>query len=255
MRTFHTNTSVCGYPHDISADSVGRPPDHAGFSHTQSAVHPKNPKKESYTRRFSMGTKTDAMLSNLHQCSDYISLQLDSLSKIEGLLGLQKSVLFTPDNPLTNSRERAAQLKIMHSSLLSVIDLKYGNHPIFGYGYESPVRLHLVINGKRESHSLPVVPLLSKPGFKSFEITLGAGRDISTGLRESCLEEVLNLMMDVHKNEVKLTALENKLKASSKKLDGMPGIKNSRPFFSNLISKILIHLNYTNPKSTQPVPT
>ena len=255
MRTFHTNTSVCGYPHDVGADSVGRPPDHAGITHTQSTAHPKNSSKITHTSSFNMGTKTDAMLSNLHQCSDYISLQLDSLSKIEGLLGLKKSVPFEPDNPLSNSSERAATLKLVHSSLHSITDLKYGNHPIFGYGYESPVRLHLVINGKRESHSLPVVPLLSKPAFKSFEITLGAGRDISTGLRESCLEEVLNLMMDVHKNEVKLTALENKLKASSKKLDGMPGIKNSRPFFSNLISKFLIHFNYTNPKSTQPVPT
>ena len=255
MRTFHTNTSVCGYPHDIGADSVGRPPDHVGITHTQSATHPKNSSKITHTNSFNMGTKTDAMLSNLHQCSDYISLQLDSLSKIEGLLGFKNPVLFESDDPLTNSRERAATLKLVHSSLLSITDLKYGNHPIFGYGHESPVRLHLVINGKRESHSLPVVPLLSKPGFKSFEITLGAGRDISTGLRESCLEEVLNLMMDVHKNEVKLTSLENILKTSSKKLDEMPAIKNSRPFFSNLISKFLIHLNYTNPKSTQPVPT
>ena len=112
MRTFHTNTSVCGYPHDIGADSVGRPPDHVGITHTQSAAHPKKSGMVPHTSSFNMGTKTDAMLSNLHQCSDYISLQLDSLSKIEGLLGLQKSVLFTSDNPLTNSSERAAKLKL-----------------------------------------------------------------------------------------------------------------------------------------------
>ena len=67
MRTFHTNTSVCGYPHDIGAGSVGRPPDHVGITHTQSAIHPKNSNKDVHTRCFGMETKTDAMLYNLHQ--------------------------------------------------------------------------------------------------------------------------------------------------------------------------------------------
>ena len=250
MRTIHTNNTVCGYSHEVSVGAVGR------LHHSCEDPHinpvPIDPIKG--TGPYRILTKHDIMRKSLFEGITYFSMQLKGLSKTEGIIKeasrLNNSYLSTIDESVVSAR------KFLKETLSVVTSENFRKHPLFGFGHETPLRLHLNIDSKRSMYPLPVVPLLGKASFRSLGISLGIGESVGSGICQESLQEIISLMLDVQIRKDELTELSHKVFEKTPLLNHGKSFPKSRvpEFFKNMKSKFYKHSKLILPRSLPEVP-
>ena len=197
MRTFHTKHHS-GLELKGDAASIGR-----GSSHSllQTGIPSKNvaggtnPEKP---KTYSCRTKWHAMIKNLNQGLEFMGKQNSNLNEMERALSRWR------DTPL--SSKKTGEFSFVPETFLYLQTITalsedcMFNHPLFGSGYETPIRIHLNLKGERFIQEVPVVPLLSQPGFQALAHSGGGSRRPSDTLFDTCGLEFVTLLLTLNKN-------------------------------------------------------
>lgn len=253
MRTFHTNTYVCGVSQDVHAGAIGRL--HPSCEHThahkiKSESHPSSPGDG-----FDSFSRHDAMRDSLREGIQYYDCQISGLNRTELILrqvsqdiDLIRKGSFAKENP--------SKRTFFHQALDSLSREKFKSFPVFGHGHESPTRIHLKIDNKRLTKLLSPVPLLSSPAFRSVYLSLVLNQDVPTGLCEESVGEVLNFMLSVKSQQDELSDLAQQIvnqRSTVRQSLGHRSISNSG-FLRRIISKFSKSLTHRFPRPIPEVP-
>ena len=181
MRTFHTYIKACGVAYEGHVDSVGRM--HPSCVHTPASLG-KNDKIHSLSpRSFNGLSSIDLMIRSLEDGLLYIRRQISGLSDSEVIL---REMLLPAQSvgkdPL--GLHPTSKRKFFFESLSSITEGEHKSFPLFGYGHETPMRIHLRINAKRITETLSPVPLLSQASYRSVCLTIGLLENIKIKLRK-----------------------------------------------------------------------
>lgn len=222
MRTFHTYIKACGVAYEGHVGSVGRM--HPSCVHTPASLG-KNDKIHSLSpRSFNGFSSTDLMIRSLEDGLLYIRRQISGLSDSEVIL---REMLLPAQSvgkdPL--GLHPTSKRKFFFESLSSITEGEHKSFPLFGYGHESPMRIHLRVKSKRVTETLSPVPLLSQASFRSVCLTLGLNEDVERRITEVSINEILNLMLATRSKEDRLLDLFNELDLQRKHTQLLPNNK------------------------------
>lgn len=149
-------------------------------------------------KTFSCKSKWHAMIKNLNQGLEFMGKQNSNLNEMERTLSRWRE---TPLNPKkTGDFSFAPETFLYLQTILSLAEENMFNHPLFGSGYETPIRIHLNLKGERFIQEVPVVPLLNQPGFQALAHSGSGSSRPSDVLFDSCGMEFLNSLLVLNKN-------------------------------------------------------
>ena len=197
MRTFHTKHHS-GLELKGDTASIGR-----GSSHSllQTGIPSKNvvggtnlEKAKTYSCR----TKWHAMIKNLNQGLEFMSKQNSNLNEMERALSRWRDM--PADSNKTREFSFIPETFLYLQTITALSEECMFNHPLFGSGYETPIRIHLNLKGERFIQEVPVVPLLSQPGFQALAHSGGGSRRPSDTLFDTCGLEFVTLLLTLSKN-------------------------------------------------------
>ena len=158
-----------------------------GYSNVQ--VSDKNPVHS--TPVFSSQSRQSIMVKNLKHGVDYKTKQYEHLSSINDYL----NDIICMGNSRRDSN--SSSWVIYMQAIASMSEANFLNFPLFGYGTEPPIRVHLVLKGTAQIFEFNVSKLLNRPHFKSL-VHSGTGMAIpSSKLLHECLKETLDEQLDV----------------------------------------------------------
>jgi hypothetical protein len=222
MRTFHTYIKACGVAYEGHVGSVGRM--HSSCVHTPAFLGKKENSLDFSPRAFSGFSTTDIMLRSLEDGLHYIRRQISGLSDSEVLLReMLLPVQSVGKGPLGS--HPTSKRKFFFESLSSITEGEHKSFPLFGYGHESPMRIHLRINAKRITETLSPVPLLSQASYRSVCLTLGLNEDVERRITEVSINEILNLMLATRSKEDRLLNLFSELELQRNQTQLLPDNK------------------------------
>ena len=225
MRTFHTYIKACGVTYEGHVGSVGRM--HPSCVHTPASLGIKVKSHDLSPRTFNGFSTTDLMLRSLEDGLFYVRRQISCLSVSEVLLRELILPAQSGGEELVSGHP-SSRRKFFFESLSSITDGKHKSFPLFGYGHESPMRIHLRVKSKRITETLSPVPLLSQASFRSVCMTLGLNEDVERGVTEASINEILNLMLEARSKEDRFIDLFNELDLQRKQTQLLPD-SNKQP--------------------------
>ena len=116
------------------------------------------------------------MIKNLKQGLEFMNKQNSNPNEMEQALARWRMSpeATKPYDELSFSPETFLYLQ----TILTLSEEKMFNHPLFGSGFETPIRIHLNLKGERFIQEVPVVPLL-EPAWLLRTCSFGR-RDAST---------------------------------------------------------------------------
>jgi hypothetical protein len=175
-------------------------------------------------RSFNGLSSTDLMIRSLEDGLLYIRRQISGLSDSEVIL---REMLLPAQSvgkdPL--GLHPTSKRKFFFESLSSITEGEHKSFPLFGYGHESPMRIHLRVKSKRVTETLSPVPLLSQASFRSVCLTLGLNEDVERRITEVSINEILNLMLATRSKEDRLMDLFSELDLQRKQTQLLPDSK------------------------------
>jgi hypothetical protein len=254
MRTLHTNHIACGYSQDVNVGAIGRL--HNSCEHLHAKPAQPYLDVQNFGHRFKESTKHHLMSRSLDDGINYFHKQIKGLSISESIIReLVRSCNSQKKQPSADN-QRQLTGKFLWEALQTVSQETFKDHPLFGFGFESPLRLHLNLSGKRTTHLLPVVPLLGKPSYRSVGLTLGIDRAVDSKVCQESMLEILNLMLEVEKRKDELVHLSKEVR------NRVPIVHKSRQgdnhrlpsFFKNLKFKILKQFKESIPRPLPEIP-
>ena len=253
MRTFHTQSNVYGVSLEGSAGAIGRVHPSCEPVHAVGCVNLHNLKTD--IPSFKLDSVHDVMTKGLHDGLVYYRRQIDGLSTSQAIV--RELLCSAQTSPLRTSQvEVSSKRKFFLEALNSIFNQKLKGFPLFGYGHESPMKLHLKVQGRRNTQLLHPVPLLTQPAFRSVYLTLGLNEDVESRICEESVSEILNLMLSTKKNQECLRDLFTQIKdrADQAKLPFKEAHSHAPKFFKNLKSKIFNSINQRIPRPWPEVP-
>jgi len=197
MRNLHTYNNS-GLEFEGGAPSIGR-----GSTLNQLQVGKfkdavASGKQGNSNRSFSHESKWSVMLSNLRQGIQFIDKQNSNLHEMENSLRLWRGSVIDRDKP--TDRAFIPETALYLQTILRLSEEKLFNHPLFGSGVETPIRIHLVLRGERFAQEIPVIPLLNKPGFCALAYSGSGSSPPSPTHFNTCETEFLNALLEVEQN-------------------------------------------------------
>ena len=253
MRTFHTQSNVYGVSLEGSAGAIGRVHPSCEPVHAVGCVNFHNHKTVSSS--FKLDSVPDVMTKGLHDGLVYCRRQIEGLSTSQAIVS--ELLCSAQTSPLRTSQvEVSSKRKFFLEALDSIFNQKLKGFPLFGYGHESPMKLHLKVKGRRNTQLLHPVPLLTQPAFRSVYLTLGLNEDVESRICEESVSEILNLMLSTRKNEECLQDLFTQIKdrADQAKIPFQEANPQAPKFFKNLKSMIFNSINQRIPRPWPEVP-
>lgn len=197
----HTHT-VCEHSQGFVHSSVGRSDLPYECSHT-----PTNSLELRVDKIPNHISRHHTMSRNLDECLKFVHEQKSYLSKTELLIQQVAELDGFPDS----IDEKTAKSHLLRSALDGYSNHKYKNKELFGYGHETPIRIHLYLDRKRQSYRVPVVPLLGQPGFQALRMALGVNSDVGANICKDSQNEIFNLLLGASKTEDVLLDFRNML--------------------------------------------
>ena len=147
---------------------------------------------------FSQVSRRDVMISNLMNGKCFIEMQASKLSEINKTFSLYRCLSESRapnDFDKTTARNFVYLDSMKHQSSAS----QFG-HQLFGYGHESPIRVHLSLGGKPEVFNFDTLPLLGGTAFNSLVYSGECRRDQSDKFLDQITRELLELMLKAERN-------------------------------------------------------
>lgn len=207
MRTFHTQTES-GLELQGDAVSIGRGSSQPLLQSGNFAQIGSTKKHETKAGSFSSISKWSVMLKNLQRGLEFMEKQNFNLKEMESVLLNWRKDSARPSSGYSYSFPPETFLYLQ--TIMSLSEEKLFNHPLFGSGYEPPIRIHLNMKGERFTQEVPVLPLLNQPAFCALTHSSGSSRRPSDLLFDSCEMEFVNTLLILDRN---LEGLRRQLRA------------------------------------------
>ena len=238
MRTFHTKHHT-GLELQGDVSSIGRgssPPLLQSGILDQHKTSPVN-----HDRSFSSQSKWSVMTRNLKQGLEFMNKQNSNLQEMEQTLARWR---MSPETTKSNDKLSFSPETFLYlQTILTLSEEKMFNHPLFGSGFETPIRIHLNLRGERFIQEVPVVPLLNQPGFCALAHSGGGVRRPSERLFDSCQLEFMNALLSLNQNldgmKRQLNEIEKSHSSSSLRLALVDKSTKSSPRARSGVSRIL----------------
>jgi len=207
MRTYNFNAEACGYLKDSCGSALGR--SHHPLNHP--LVHNKTSSGLQKTNKsfLSQTTRFTKMSENLSNGLDFIYKQKSNLNLLSSFLSDLKKYNLSSDN---NSESGYNLSRFYSESLSNLVSEKFLGHPLFGYGFESPIKIQIYLDGLRTTLLVPIQPLLSETAFSSISLTLSLDQRLCPASYDEAQKEILNLLLDVEERKKHLSDFQKRLK-------------------------------------------
>ena len=197
MRNLHTYNSS-GLELDGGAPSIGRGSTLNQLQAGEFKDTAHYAKQGNAMRSFSNESKWSVMLSNLRQGMKFIEKQNSNLHEMENSLRLWRTSVLDGDK--STNRGFIPETALYLQTILRLSEERLFNHPLFGSGVESPIRIHLAMRGERFVQEIPVIPLLNKPGFCALAYSGSGSSPPSATHFNTCETEFLNALLQAEQN-------------------------------------------------------
>lgn len=194
---------------------------------------------------FSQISRRDVMISNLSKGKSFVQMQSENLSEIINIFSLFRSdtVLNEKKNIQVNSSARNV---VYLDTMGRLSRVKHFGHQLFGYGYESPIRVHLSLGGVSEIFNFETLPLLGSTAFDSFMHSGICPAQQSEEFLNQIMKELLDLLLKAESNlnetSNKITQIETFYSGREKihkKISSPPSSQNQ-----HLSKRIFRRLNF-----------
>ena len=154
MRSFHTHTN-CEASSLFGSDLIGRSTGQLVPSQIKKKALPttNKAKRAGYSSR----SKLEVMADNLRDGLQYVRKQTDNLEAMDQAVGLLREEYRKKTNLHTSPVSRLRPEILLHHQALNNLSAEtlFG-HPLFGYGFENPIRIHLKLGSLTKAHSIPI---------------------------------------------------------------------------------------------------
>ena len=197
MRNLHTYNNS-GLESEGGAPSIGRGSTLNQLQAGKFKDAVASAKQGNSNRSFSHESKWSVMLNNLRQGLQFIDKQNSNLHEMENSLRLWRGSVIDRDK--STDRAFIPETALYLQTILRLSEEKLFNHPLFGSGVETPIRIHLVLRGERFAQEIPVIPLLNKPGFCALAHSGSGSSPPSATHFNTCETELLNALLQVEQN-------------------------------------------------------
>ena len=252
MRNFHTTTIVGDSMHAGKTSAIGRLHSACSYAHDVSLPDPINRFGERHLHQVSVH---EMMSNNLQAGLAYKRKQFSGLQDFETII---REIIRSNSSPTAGFVTPTCNSKrLLFLQAIEALSLtKFRSFPLFGYGHESPMRLHLKINTKRIIRDFSPSPLLCKPAFRSIRLSLDLNQDVGSTICEESISEILSLMLIVRSEEENLQELSREVYSQSKKsaLFYQPSRYQPQSFFKKLSSKFYSKLKLKSPRPLPELP-
>jgi hypothetical protein len=244
MRNLHTYNDS-GLELEGGAPSIGRGSTlnqlQAGnFNHTVASA-----KQVNSNRSFSPESKWSVMLSNLRKGLQFIDKQNSNLHEMENSLRLWRGSVIDRDK--STDRAFIPETVLYLQTILRLSEETLFNHPLFGSGVETPIRIHLVLRGERFAQEIPVIPLHNKPGLCALTHSGSGSSPPSATHFNTCETELLNALLQVEQNGDEVRRQMTRIEESSTEILSFSRVRTdlrsgadvtTLPRYLNWISKL-----------------
>ena len=153
------------------------------------------PPEKASTRSFSQVSRRDVMLSNLENGIQYTNLQISSLSECSKLIILMRSSSFSCSPHSQELTDNQIHNSLFIDTIASLSETKHMGLPLFGFGHEPPIKVHLRINEKIEAFHFQVSDLMGQHSINGLINSKNCKTGPSTGLLDQANKDVLSLML------------------------------------------------------------
>lgn len=150
---------------------------------------------------FSQVSRRDVMVANLMKGKSFIQMQSENLSEIINIFTLLRSDLGSVSSNTQN--EMIARNVLYLETMGRISRSKHLQLPLFGYGYEPPIRVHLSLNGIPEVFNFETLPLLGGTAFDSLIHSGACSLQQSDKFLNQISKELLDLMLKAEGNLIK----------------------------------------------------
>ena len=222
MRTFHTHSKACGVAYEGHAGSIGRM--YPSCAHTTTPLGLQDLPPDPHTRRFNNLSTADIVTNSIKEGLVYVRRQISGLSDSEVMI--RELISTQSEKTHFSGISPPCKRKFFFQSLSSITEGRYKSFPLFGFGCEPPMRLHMRISNVRFTEILSPVPLLNQASFRSLCLTLGLDEDVERSVTEKSVSEILNLMLETKSKEDRLKDFFHKLENERKQAQFYPDKKS-----------------------------
>ena len=129
--------------------------------------------------------------------------------------------------------------KLYLDSISHLTEKTYSNFPLFGHGFDPPIRVHLIKNGKALAFEFTICTLLKSLSFQSLLHSSVGSNLPSKRLLDDCVKSVLEEMLLVTKEKDKAVQLvseyENCLSTNYKAIHAFKNVPRKRTFFERIL--------------------
>jgi hypothetical protein len=199
MRSFHTHTQseTTG---SFGSDLIGRSTGQFVPSQIKKKALPATnlEKRAGYSSR----SKLEVMADNLRDGLQYVRKQTDNLEAIDLTVGLLRDEYRKKTSFHTSPVSRLRpEILLHHQALNNLSSETLFGHPLFGYGFENPIRIHLKLGNLTKAHSIPISPLLSSHPLRALLASSRWMEPPGQGLFESLGVDLMNFLLTAKKEE------------------------------------------------------
>ena len=252
MRTFHTNTSS-GDPNNTGA-SIGRAYNLGSGSYQNFNDSGLISTTSSKRSSFSQESPRSMMRENLVLGRNLISSQSLGLFEIQETL----SLMLNEGDAARKTSQQSKDGRRVYIHVLQEISLrKQTGFKIFGHGHEPPIRIHLSKAGRKFTHEIEIVPLLTVPSFLGILNSGWATEDTSEATINECLKAMLQLSLKVQRDlritEDLLGHFDPKGSGSAPRVDQTPSSKSQTPSGLGALSRWISSLTIPIFKKNTPI--
>ena len=209
MRIFHTHTN-CEATSSFGSDQIGR----SSGQLVPSQIKKKSPPASNPDRQsaYSVRSKLETMKDNLRDGVIYVRKQTENLRSIDHTVSLLRNeylkVMMSHSRPNPGQRP---EILLHHQALNCLTSDTFYGHPLFGYGFENPIRIHLKMGSQSKAHSIPIVPLLNSHPLQALLASSKSSQSPGQDLFQSLQVDVLNALLSAKDQENALKLLEVEL--------------------------------------------
>lgn len=154
--------------------------------------HPEKPQAGS----FSQVSRRDVMLSNLEKGIQYTNLQISSLSECSKLIIMMRSRSHIGSPPSPELSDNQTHNSLFIDTIANLSDTKHMGLPLFGFGHEPPIKVHLRIREEVEVFHFQVSDLLGQHSINGLINSRNCKKGPSTELLDQAHKDVLSLMLN-----------------------------------------------------------
>ena len=137
--------------------------------------------------------------------------------------------------------------KLYLDSISHLTEKTYSNFPLFGHGFDPPIRVHLIKNGKALTFEFTICTLLKSLPFQSLLHSSVGSNLPSRRLLDDCVKSVLEEMLLVTKEKDKavqlVTEYENSLSTNYKAIHAFKNVSRRKTFFERILIGITASLS------------